>query len=170
MNTPARFGQSGLDGVPAGNGGEARNLDEEAFLARMKGIPADVLARAMTSPGISFSGCSKSRMATAWSLRNAEKSGYECLKGATIEGLHAKAVAIRDDIARRALARTVSPQCANEHLLRLSVHRGIDRALPHLLFHQALDHLHVVLNGCRNSVEQLRADTAAREFLAACGR
>lgn len=60
--------------------------------------------------------------------------------------------------------------CGHVIMSRRIVAKAINAALPHLVLHQALDHLELVLNGCRNHREQEHADTQARAFLAQAGR
>jgi hypothetical protein len=49
----------------------------EEFMKRMRGIPADVVARAMdkNTPGVTWYGCSKSLMANYWSYDKIEAHG-----------------------------------------------------------------------------------------------
>lgn len=163
MRAEQAKGRAGL--VRPGDVGE-----QERFIARMKGIPSDALARAMSTQGISFVGCSKAHMAKVWAMRNSPNSGYGRLADATLDSIHSKALSIRDDIAKRALQRLTDAQRADEHIQRQIVRRSLEKALPHLLLNEALCHLDTVLNGCRSSADQERADRAAREFLASCGR
>jgi hypothetical protein len=146
-----------------------RAADNQAFMDAMRGIPGYAVAIAMSGRGIDFRGCNKAHLAEAWAKRNEPGSYETALKSLTLEGI---ATAAKARITSKQQRDSWQAELAAEisaSRLRVSVRDGFDRALPHLMLHQALDNLDAVLN-CRTFHEQADASIKARDFLAACGR